>query len=60
MTHLYIKLCDLCGRPCEVDSGLHGGTIHADVMVDRGKVSYKEFSEEFDICLTCLNFINAA
>lgn len=54
MTHLYIKLCDLCGRPCEVDGGLHGGNIHTDIMVNKGKVSYKVFREEFDVCITCL------
>ena len=54
MTHLYIKLCDLCRRPCEVDSGLHGGSISADIMVNKGKVSMVAFREEFDTCITCL------
>lgn len=54
MTHLYIKLCDLCGKPCEVDSGLHGGNIKTDIMINKGRVSYKVFAEEFDVCITCL------
>ena len=54
MTHLYIKLCDLCGRPCEVDGGLHGGSIHTDIMIDKGKFSHNVFREEFDVCITCL------
>jgi len=57
MTHLYIKLCDLCGTPCEVDSGMHGGNIRAEIMVHKGKgqkqYSIKAFNEEFDFCVTC-------
>jgi hypothetical protein len=54
MTHLYIKLCDNCRRPCEVDGGLHGGTIQADILVKKGKVSHTVFREEFDLCITCI------
>ncbi len=54
MTHLYIKLCDLCGRPCEVDSGLHGGSISSDIMVSDKKISRVVFREDFDVCITCL------
>lgn len=55
MTHLYIKLCDLCGKPCEVDGGLHGGNIHSDIMVKEGKASRVIHREEFDVCISCLN-----
>jgi hypothetical protein len=55
MTHLYIKLCDLCGKPCEVDSGMHGGHISADVLIQKGKVSRVAFREEFDLCIECLH-----
>lgn len=51
MTHLYIKLCDLCGRPCEIDSGMHGGHISTDIMVKKKKVSIAVFREEFDVAL---------
>mgnify|MGYP001582356694 FL=1 len=37
-----------------MDSGLHGGNIKTDIMVNKGKVSFKVFSEEFDVCVTCL------
>ena len=57
MTHLYIKLCDLCGRPCEIDSGMHGGHISTDIMVKKKKVSIAVFREEFDVCITCLDKI---
>jgi hypothetical protein len=55
MTHLYIKMCDLCGRPCEVDSGLHGGSISTDIIVKKKKVSIVAFREDFDVCITCLD-----
>ena len=51
---MYIKLCDTCGKPCEVDSGIHGGTIHADIMVNKGTYSQSVFREEFDVCIECL------
>ena len=54
MVHMYIKLCDLCGRPNEVDSGMHGGTIHSDIMIKEKKISRVVFREEFDVCVTCL------
>lgn len=45
MTHLYIKICDLCGKPCEAGSQMH---------VSQNKVSTSVFREEFDICVLCL------
>lgn len=54
MTHLYIKLCDNCGKPCIVDSGAHGGTIHTDILVQKGKISHVVFREEFDLCIGCI------
>lgn len=50
MTHFYIKLCDICGRPAEMDSMLHAGTINADVMINNMSV----YRENFDICAICL------
>lgn len=56
MTHLYIKMCDLCGNPCEAGSQMHAGHISTDIIVQRGKkVSVSVFREEFDICISCLN-----
>ena len=56
MTHLYIKICDLCGKACEAGSQMHAGNIHTDIIVKTGKrVSTLIFREEFDICIDCLN-----
>ena len=57
MTHMYIKLCDICGKACEIDSGLHGGTISADIIVKEGKASKVAFREGFDVCITCLRTV---
>ena len=50
MTHVYIKICDLCGNPSEMNSMMHAGTISADMMIN----NYKVYREEFDICVNCL------
>ena len=50
MTHVYVKICDLCGKPAEVNSMLHAGTISADVMIDNKSI----YREEFDVCPNCL------
>ena len=55
MTHLYIKICDLCKKPCEAGSQMHAGHISTDIMIQRGKISTSVFREEFDICISCLN-----
>lgn len=55
MTHLYIKLCDLCGKPCEAGSQMHGGNITTNIFISKNKVSTSVFREEFDICVDCLN-----
>lgn len=54
MTHMYIKICDNCGKPCEVDSGLHGGSISSDIIILKGKISKVVFREEFDLCIECI------
>lgn len=50
MTHVYIKICDLCGNPTEMNSMMHAGTITADMMIN----NYNVYREEFDICVNCL------
>ena len=56
MTHLYIKLCDLCGKPAEAGSQMHAGHISTDIIVKTSnKISTSVFREEFDICVDCLN-----
>ena len=56
MTHLYIKLCDLCGTPAEAGSQMHAGHISTDITVKTSnKISTSVFREEFDICVDCLN-----
>ena len=56
MTHLYIKICDLCGKACESGSQMHAGHIQTDIIIRTGKkVSTSIFREEFDICVDCLN-----
>lgn len=50
MTHLYIKLCDLCGKPCEMNGMEHAGSITADVFIK----NFNTFRENFDVCNTCL------
>ena len=55
MTHLYIKICDLCGKPCEAGSQNHAGHITTDIMIQKNnKFSMSVFREEFDICIGCL------
>ena len=55
MTHLYVKICDLCGEACEAGSQNHAGHINTDIMVmTSNKVSTSIFREEFDICVSCL------
>ena len=46
MTHLYIKICDLCGKPA--------GHLYTDINISKNKVSTSVFREEFDICVSCL------
>lgn len=56
MTHLYIKICDLCGKPCEAGSQMHAGHLATDIIVKTSKkISTSIFREEFDICVDCLN-----
>ena len=50
MTHLYIKLCDLCGKPAEMNSMEHAGSISADIFIK----NFNIFREEFDVCAKCL------
>lgn len=55
MTHLYIKICDLCGNPAEVGSQMHAGHLSADIIIKTSKkISTKIFRDEFDICINCL------
>ena len=56
MTHLYIKICDLCRKACEAGSQMHAGHINTDIIIRTGKkISTSVFREEFDICVDCLN-----
>lgn len=56
MTHLYIKICDLCGNPAEAGSQMHAGHLTTDIIVRTSKkFSTSIFREEFDICIDCLN-----
>lgn len=55
MTHLYIKICDLCGKPCETGSQIHAGHLTSDILISKNKISTSVFREEFDICVDCLN-----
>lgn len=56
MTHLYIKICDLCGKPAEMGSQMHAGHISTDIMVRTSKkVSMSVLREEYDVCIDCLN-----
>ena len=52
MTHLYIKICDLCGNPAEVGSQGH---LTTDIIINTSKkISTSVYREEFDICINCL------
>ena len=50
MTHVYVKICDLCGNPSEINSMMHAGTVSADVMIN----NFNIYREEFDVCVNCL------
>ncbi len=38
MTHVYIKVCDLCGKPSEMNSMYHAGRISADMMINNSNI----------------------
>jgi hypothetical protein len=52
---MYIRLCDYCGKPVNVDSQQgHVGEFKADIWLHRGKSNYVFFRHNFDLCVECV------
>lgn len=60
MTHLYVKLCDYCGKPVEADSLMHGASFNVGFMRQAKEYSQKILRGEFDLCFECTTNLGLA